>query len=354
MTTRDYRPGLDWLKAIGMTLILLGHLAGAFVNHLTPPIYPKQLGVAFFIFAMGYSLSSERRSSREVVYNRLFEVFLWGLALAVVVTVASGVTTGHLELSNYLPFLVGSNVLLNNFPANPTTWYVGTYIHLLLLWSLTRRIEITPLLLIAVLVFEIGCRVLLMGTAGLFVAYMALPNWLLVFMLGRRAGERQWVPAVQHRGVVAVLAIVVGVLYYYAVSPLFAIRSFPFMIGSAAAPWSALLATSCLVTTLYTGWTYWTGWFFAGIPTPSIVRFVARNTLLVFLAHMPVFYWIDPHLQAFGLSYNARSLIDLTICFPGLAALSEAMHHLVPVRRWREMSREILLGASPSPVASSL
>ena len=62
---RDHQPIIDWLKVVGMVLILLGHLVGKYTNDLSPPIYPKQLGVAFFLFAAGYSLARERRSRRH-------------------------------------------------------------------------------------------------------------------------------------------------------------------------------------------------------------------------------------------------------------------------------------------------
>ena len=47
--SREYQPSIDWLKAIGLTLIVLGHFADAAMLTLLPPIYPKQIGVALFL-----------------------------------------------------------------------------------------------------------------------------------------------------------------------------------------------------------------------------------------------------------------------------------------------------------------
>ena len=40
-------PFVDWMKAVGMSLIVYGHVAHATTVPLTPPIYLKQFGVAF-------------------------------------------------------------------------------------------------------------------------------------------------------------------------------------------------------------------------------------------------------------------------------------------------------------------
>jgi len=128
-----------------MLLILYGHLAGWAPLAALPPIYSKQLGVAFFLFASGYSLSHETRARGHVVFNRLFEMFLFGLALAMFVSMVSVAAGGRPNLSNYLPFAAGANVVFNNFPANPTTWYLGTYIHVVVLWAIfSRRFRISP------------------------------------------------------------------------------------------------------------------------------------------------------------------------------------------------------------------
>src|SRR4051812_30253172 len=112
-------PFIDWMKCFGMTLIVLGHVAGAYINHLTPPFYPKQLGVAFFLFVAAFSVARDRRPWSEVLFRRLFEVCLFGLAFALLMSAIVFARQADLNESNYLPFLLGANVLLDNFPANP-------------------------------------------------------------------------------------------------------------------------------------------------------------------------------------------------------------------------------------------
>src|SRR4029450_2808150 len=138
----------DWLKAVGIALIVQGHVAAATVGWATPPVYPKQLGVALFVCAMGYSLGLERRDGWRVVYNRAFEMMLFGLMCALAMSVAGVLLFSDFVESHYLPLALGSNVFLDAFPANPTTWYIGTYLHLLGLWALVlRHVRITAALL---------------------------------------------------------------------------------------------------------------------------------------------------------------------------------------------------------------
>jgi len=350
MDARTYRPVIDWLKALGITLIILGHLAGGYTNQLTPPVYPKQLGVAFFLFALGYSLSAEKRPSREVVVNRLFEVFLWGLATALTVSVWSYFTRGTIASSNYLPFLLGANVLLNHFPANPTTWYIGTYIHILLFWCIARRVRVSAPILAGVLVLEITCRWLVAENAGLFIAYMTLPNWMTILAAGYWAGQQNWSPRPPAVLVVAGLCAF-GLVGYYVTWAVIAEQSFPFMLVAGSSPHLALLATSCMVSALYLGWTIMTCQLCWQVRAPAPIRFLARNTVIVFIVHMPLFYWLDPVLQTSGLDYPTRSFVEIIICLPGLALASEVLHRVLPVTRWRNAARDLVLGIGRPPHA---
>ena len=345
LAARPYVPVIDWLKSIGMMLILLGHLAGGYTNDLSPPIYPKQLGVAFFVFAMGYSLAGETRSRREVLFNRLFEMILWGVGIAIVVSLVTFASSGRLALSNYMPFAFGANVVVNHFPANPTTWYIGTYIHLLCIWCIVRPLKVTRSVFLLVLVLEVVSRALLIRNAGLFVAYMLFPNWLGVLCAGIWAGQQRWSPRLPPVRFVAVAAggIVLAASWYGAVWPLIGARTFPFMTPQPGGEVVRAFATSCAVTFLYLGWTLLCSWLFWQVATPGWVRFIARNTLFIFIAHMPVFYAVDPLFVAQGMSYAYRSVIELLLCLVGLAAVSELLHHAVPIRRWRDSLRNRLI-----------
>jgi Acyltransferase family len=328
---------IDWMKAIGMALIVVGHVAGAMVNTLTPPIYPKQLGVAFFLFAMGFSLAGDSRPRWNVVGSRLFEVYLFGLAAAIALTAIGYVTSGALNASNYLPLLGGANVVFNNFPVNPTTWYIGTYLHFLLLWALVfRNRAITPAMLAGSIAFEIVVRALLVGTFGAFVGYMMVPNWITVFLAGmwygrQRDDDRSWaVP----KPLIAMVILAAG---WAAIVPSFvAERSIPFMrIGHGSAP-VTLLVTSACVSFLYLSYTWLVFRITSCVKAPAMIRLVARNTVIIFIAHMPLYYLLDARLGAWTSSRPLQVIIRLAVCFGALVFVSEGIRRIVRPKELRD------------------
>jgi hypothetical protein len=63
---------------------------------------------------------------------------------------------------------------------------------------------------------------------------------------------------------------------------------------------------------------------------------VARNTLVIFLAHMPIVFALQPALAAAGVSRIATSAILMIVSVPGLGLLSEALHRGIQSRMWRD------------------
>lgn len=332
MTTRRLG-ALDAMKALGMALIVLGHVGGAWINHLTPPFYPKQLGVAFFLFAAGFLLARERRAWPEVLYRRLFEVALLGIGFAALMSAITYTRAGTLALSNYLPFALGANVAFDNFPANPTTWFIGTYIHALVVWALVlRHVRVRPWMFALVVPAEIAIRAALMREAGLFRAYMLLPNWATVLLMGLYFGQDDREPCPGRSGLLvggAVLAVLLLVWPRAAWATLEPVRSFPFMRLLTPPGHSNLVLTSAAVTGLYASFTWATYQVVGWIPATAVARFLARNTAFVFIAHMPVFYAIGGPIRAQLGGGIASVLVLFAICDVGLAAASEAIRRLI-------------------------
>jgi fucose 4-O-acetylase-like acetyltransferase len=52
------------------------------------------------------------------------------------------------------------------------------------------------------------------------------------------------------------------------------------------------------------------------------MRFLARNSLLIMLLHMPIFIALNPVLAGRGWPYGARVAVELLICLPLLAWVS--------------------------------
>jgi peptidoglycan/LPS O-acetylase OafA/YrhL len=342
---REY-PFIEWMKALGMSVIVYGHVAHATTAPLTPPIYLKQFGVAFFLFAAGFTLARERRSAVEAVFNRLFQVYLFGVSLALILTAFNLLAGGRGAPSNYLPFAVGLNVVVDNFPANPTTWYLGTYIHLLLIWAVClRRIRVQMWMVFAALALEVPIRAFLMASAGRFVAYMLFTNWAAVFLLGMVRGSEDSAVGRPSRaaGAAALLAFLAA--WAGAMQALPFERTFPLQSLNGWPTLAGLLFVSAGVSLLYFATT---ALLFEATrslkATPAPVAFIARNSLIIFLVHMPVYYLLTPILAAWTTSYWTRVAIQLVVCLPGLGLLSEGIVAVVrpgslraPVFAWITM-----------------
>jgi hypothetical protein len=332
-------PFIDWMKCLGMLVIVYGHTAGTYVSHATDPFNPKQLGVAFFVFVTGFSLARETRPAWRVVCNRLFDVYLFGLAFALLLSVIQLFRISDLNESNYLPFLLGANVLFDNFPANPTTWYIGTYLHVLLVWWLIFRGRRLPLWVVGlVVVCEILVRAWLVHNVGNFVAYMALSNWLGVFVLGTWAGQN-YRDAAEWRVPRLSLSVVVGGLLLF--WPLFIHQfpvgeGFPFQRIDVGGGSADLLATSASVTFLYLGCTWLVFEVTRQLGDAAMIRFFARNTLIIFIVHMPLLYGLSPELYRWIGPGWTRVVFNLMFYYVLLAVVSEAICRIVQPKRLRE------------------
>ncbi len=334
-----YLPFVDTMKAAGMALIVWGHVAAATWALATPPVYAKQLGVAFFVFVTGFTLARERRSSARTVYNRYFEILFFGVVSAVVMSALGLWLWGDPNESNYMPLVLGVNVFMNDFPANPTTWYIGTYLHILLLWTAIRRVELAPWMIAMACLLEVGVRLTLMQTQGLYVSYMFLPNWLTVFLVGLFFGRheiglghaRATADASRQRhGAIALLALPLLVFGWpLAAGALDWELTFPFMTIAGLSPISSALLVSLAVSFVYLSYTLATYYVALVIPASALAQFIARNTIVVFIAHMPVYYGLEYVLPPLVPSYGLRVTIEFLVCLPLLAVVSEYLRRAV-------------------------
>ena len=330
-----YLPFADWMKAAGMAFIVWGHVAATATYGLTPPFNLKQLGVAFFVFLTGFTLAREQRPRFRVVFNRYFEVFAFGLAFAVVMSLVGLTFWDDTNPSNFLPLAGGLHLIANAFPANPTTWYIGTYLHLLLLWALVLRGRTIGGTTLAIAIpVEIGVRAGAMLLFGSYVAYMLLSNWigvlLLGLMVGRGSTEDQGASDGPRRGWSSAGAAVAFVLAWpLALNTLGWRMSFPFMtVAGLTAPLNALVVSTC-VSTAYLAYTL-SGYALLGqLPANAVVRFFARNTVVVFIAHMPLYYLLEHLFRDPIPNYTMRVGLEFVLCYGGLAAASEVLRHII-------------------------
>jgi peptidoglycan/LPS O-acetylase OafA/YrhL len=366
---RDYEPWIDWLKAVGLTLIVVGHVADTAVAALLPPIYPKQLGVALFLYAAGYGLARERRAAGRVIVGRLFDIYLFGVAIAVIISVAGYAQDGNLRESNYLPFAAGVNVALEAFPANPTTWFIGTYVHLLVAWALLlRRIDLNRRVFMLLLATELMVRGALLEAGAVFTAYMNLFNWIAVFALGIMHGRRVAVPSSGFHvpgsrfrvpgfdrpwapGPSLALMVTFLAAWRFIVVPAPRGGGFPFM--TLAVPFASL-AASVAVSALYVVVTFAAAGIARALPAARPVRFIARHTVIVFIGHMPVYFALVPVIAAVTPQYWMRVALHLAACYGALLLVSHAVFSIVPRDRLREWLLAVLSARRSSAKAAAV
>jgi fucose 4-O-acetylase-like acetyltransferase len=339
---------IDWMKAVGMLLIVMGHIIGSpyeLFNLISQPVYTKQLGVCFFIFVMGWSLANEHRRGFRVVFNRTFPVYFYGLGFALLSSSVLIFTINDIHESNYLPFILGVNVLVNYFPANPTTWYIGSYLHILLFWFFFLQGKpITKKHLLIGVVCEVLIRASLLYANKDFIAYMLLPNWLTVFLLGGyfyQQADTRWQP--RSFG----LLICWGVVVLLWASPLniyFANSALPFREFAnvdAQSEASLSLLKSLLISLVYIVNTFVFFEVFRRLPKTKIIEFFARNSLITFIIHMPLIYALHPVVYPWLEHPWSRKLTLILIIFIGCALISELIQRLINIKYLQHLTWEI-------------
>lgn len=355
------QPWIDWLKVVGMQLIVFGHTGGeSMLPRLFSPINAKQLGVAFFVFVTAFTLAQEKRRGRRVIFERFFEMAYLGIVLSMVLSVIHWFTRGDLQESNYLPYLLGLNVYWENaFPANPSTWYVGMYFHLLCLWAvLLRWIPLNWITLSIGLGTEILTRAGWLWLQRDYNGYMSVTNWISVFLLGRLLGEsdcllstsdlssqaasrRRW-PSASFP--VAMVAATMLLGNHYIVQSIGITHSNPFGRIPTSSQLVSSLVTSVHISCLYLAFTSIAVLLFAKATENRSIRFLAGNTLWVFLCHMPVRDWLTPHYYPWIRGWP-RQLFNFLLFFVALAYVSQLVRWSLRVdwmKKWfAELGEEI-------------
>ncbi len=331
---------IDWMKAAGMFLIVFGHVVGSpfnIFNEITQPVYTKQLGVAFFVFITGWGLANENRSGIRVVFNRLFAIYFYGVMFTLLLSSIFYFTKQDINESNYLPLIFGINVFFNFFPANPTTWYIGTYIHLILFWYFFMRgKEIQKKHLILAFIIENIIRYALIANGKNFIAYMLLPNWLSIFLLGMYFQKKQDISSTKPTVILLIFMwLCVLAVAFFAGNEAGFDKSFPFRHFTSNIS-GAFALTSILISIVYLTNTLLIFQITRRLPAPRVVSFLARNTLIIFIAHMPVVYEFSPYLyQLIDTNWIKKTILIILLYF-GLAVFSEILQRLINIKLLNE------------------
>lgn len=335
------------MKAVGMLLIVYGHASAGTDFFTLDPIRAKQLGVALFIFVIGFGLSRERRPTDYVLFSRLFTVFLYGFAFALLLSAWGLILRGDPAESNYLPFFLGANVFLNDYPANQPTWYIGTYLHIMLAWGFVlRKRWLRWWSLLAWIPLSIAARALLIAGLGPNAAYMLITNWISIFLLGYLCAELLSVDVhinrLNKRGWLALaggLGVWMFVIWPSCVAMLPLDSSFPFGRLQLDSAVGSLWASSALAEFVYFVGVLFIFSVSLMLPRVGAVEFIARNTLLIFIVHMPLIRGCHGVIGRLGNEYFVL-LANVLVYYIGLAFIGELLGEVLRRGRLKSVAWE--------------
>jgi hypothetical protein len=284
---------------------------------------------------MGWSLANEQRRSFEIVFKRVFPVYFYGVIFALLLSSIYIFTKNDIAESNYMPFFLGVNVFFDFFPANPTTWYLGTYLHILLFWfCFLRGKQITGKHVVLAVVCEIIIRAAILSFDKEFIAYMTLPNWLSVFILGGylcKKTDTSWTKG--SALLVASWAVFLAFWVIYG-KHIVGTTSFPFR-DLAYNDYSNVVVPSfirsMLITFFYISSTYVFFTLLRRLPASKIVGFFARNSLITFIVHMPLIYGFAQPYYALFPEKSMGQITFIFVIFIGCACLSEVLSKIIKV-----------------------
>jgi hypothetical protein len=113
-------------------------------------------------------------------------------------------------------------------------------------------------------------------------------------------------------------------------------EAFPFrnFVGTAGS--AMVLTRSACVTFLYVAYTWLVFEVTRRLPGYAIVAFFARQTLLIFIAHMPLLFTLQQPLRNMIPSYWPRIGLLMLILYPGLAIVSEVVMRLLQPAKLRD------------------
>jgi len=334
-TTVKYQNFIDLMKALGMFLIIYGHVVGDpynLYNLLAQPVHTKQIGVAFFVFLTGWGLANSTRQPLRTVFNRIFPFYFYGILFSLFLSVLFFFLKDNINLSNYMPYVLGVNVFFNFFPANPTTWYIGTYLHILLFWYFFLQGKaIRKRHLAVAFIIENVVRCIFMAWDQDFIAYMMLPNWLTVFLLGMYLHKKRQEPTSSFVFVLIIAWVGVFVFSTGVANVIGFDGAFPFreMTSdfSLSVPFESLLISATyIVHTLL---------FFEiarRLPGHGVISFFARATLITVIIHMPIILETHKYFYKLFASNDTARIVFVFVIFIGTALISEIIQRNVDIK----------------------
>ena len=334
-TNIKHQDFIDLMKAVGMFLIIYGHIVGDpsnLYNLLAQPVHTKQLGVAFFVFLTGWGLANNTNQPLRAVFNRIFPFYFYGILFSIFLSVLFLFIKDDTNPTNYMPYILGVNVFFNYFPANPTTWYIGTYLHMLLFWYFFMQGRtIRKRHLVLAFIVENAVRSLFMFFEQDYIAYMFLPNWLTIFLLGMYFHQKRQEDNSAYVFILMVAWIGVFILSMSIARLIGFDGAFPFRNMTSDFALSVPLE-SLLISVTYIVHTILFFEIARRLPGHGIVTFFARATLITVIIHMPIILETHKYFYSLFASDDVARIVFIFVVYIGTALISDIVQRLIDIK----------------------
>ena len=180
-------------------------------------------------------------------------------------------------------------------------------------------------------VFENLVRCIFMAWGKDYIAYMLLPNWLTVFLLGMYLHNKQ-----QESTTPMVFILVLAWLCFIAISTYLTNsigfdHAFPFRNMNSDFS-MALPLESLLISTVYIINTLFFFEIARRLPGFTIVTFLARATLITVIVHMPIVLETHTYFYSFFDSKLAARIAFIFVIYFGLAVFSDLLHRFINIK----------------------
>jgi hypothetical protein len=165
---------------------------------------------------------------------------------------------------------------------------------------------------------------------------MLISNWVTVFLVGMYMHQQKD----SHNSLKAILvlliwAILVGT-WAFLLNPLDITRSFPLRLTENHSTLISSILISVAISFVYLSNTLLAVKFFSSIPANRVVRFFSRNTIFIFIGHMPLYDVAEPIARIFVENGWGKRAIIVFIMYVGLAVVSELLHQLVDTNKIKQ------------------
>ncbi|MFT6895770.1 MAG: hypothetical protein ACJA13_000167 [Paraglaciecola sp.] len=126
---------------------------------------------------------------------------------------------------------------------------------------------------------------------------------------------------------------------------------FPFREVQLASGLTNSLITSGAISVVYVIHTVFFVAVFSKIKAGNLVRFFSRNTIIVFIGHMPFYFVLEPIVRQVFASGWPKRLCIVIIMFVGLSLLSEFLSKVIKVdelknRLWKLLNLQAIVRVS--------